>query len=184
MISLRRFFIVAAFALPAISAQAKEPESAHNFSFTAIEGHALPMADFAGQAVLLANTASFCGFTPQFEALQALWADYRDRGLVVLGAPSRDFGGHDYADAAQSRAFCEAAYGVDFPMTDTVRVRGASAHPLYLWLAGALEEQGIPRWNFHKILIDAAGAPVAGFPSRVEPTDPVFLAAVEGALPR
>ena len=165
-------------------AKSDPPKTAHDFAFTAIEGHDLPMAGYAGQAVLLVNTASFCGFTPQFEALQALWSEYRDRGLVVLAAPSRDFGAQDYADAADARAYCEGAYGVDFPMTDQVKIRGADAHPLYRWLAAEMGAEGVPRGNFHKVLIDPAGAPTAAFPSGVRPDDPVLIAAVERVLPR
>lgn len=156
---------------------------AHAFSFTAIEGGPMPMAQFAGRAVLLVNTASFCGFTPQFDGLQALWARYRDRGLVVLGTPSRDFGGQDYASGAQARDFCEGAYGVDFPMTELVRVRGADAHPLYRWAAGRLGPAGAPQWNFHKILIGPDGRALAGFGSGARPDDPALIAAIEAALP-
>ena len=179
----RRIFTVlagAAFVAPGVAASAGR--SLHDFSFTAIEGGPMPLSAFAGRPVLLVNTASFCGFTPQFRALQALWTDYRDRGLIVLAAPSGDFGGQEHGTAEEAQAFCDAAYGVDFPMTDLVHVRGPNAHPVYRWLADAMGGPGRPSWNFHKILIGADGAPLAGFPSRIRPDDPRLVAAVEQAL--
>lgn len=143
--------------------------NAHDFSFTSIDGGALPLSDFKGKAVLVVNTASECGFTPQYADLQRLWEQYRDRDLVVLGVPSNDFGAQEPGDEPAIAAFCSEKYAVDFPMTAKVAVIGAGAHPFYRWIAETLGEDAAPRWNFHKYLVDGNGDLVAMWPSKVEP---------------
>ncbi len=155
---------------------------AHRFAFTGIDGEPLSLADYVGKAVLVVNTASFCGFTPQYDGLQALWERYREHGLVVLGVPSNDFGAQEPHDEAAIKTFCEANYAVDFPMTAKQRVIGDDAHPLYLWIADELGEAGVPKWNFHKYLIDGEGALAGVWGSRVEPLSDEIAAAVENAL--
>jgi glutathione peroxidase len=130
------------------------------------------------------NTASRCGFTYQYAGLQRLWSDYRERGLVVLGVPSNDFGGQEPGTNEQIKTFCEVNFDVDFPMTEKVRVKGPGAHPLFAWFRAELGEQAGPRWNFHKYLLDPEGKVVASWPSSVEPDAPEVRAAVERLLPR
>lgn len=157
--------------------------TAHDFVFENIEGGALPLDSFAGQPVLLVNTASLCGFTPQYEGLQALWQKYRDRGLIVLGVPSDDFGGQEPGSAEDIQQFCTVNYDIDFPMTEKVKIRGEDAHPYYQWVAaqGALKA---PRWNFYKHLIDADGNLVDWFASTTKPNAPKLIAAIEAQLSR
>ncbi len=157
-------------------------DSGFNFAFTSIEGEPMPMSQYRGQPVLLVNTASFCGFTPQYEALQALWETYRERGLIVLGVPSNDFGAQEPNDEAAIKDFCEANYRVDFPMTTKQVVKGAGAHPLYRWIADRLGAGAEPRWNFHKYLLDRDGAVIGAWPSQVKPLDAQIVEAVERAL--
>ena len=159
-----------------------ETASAHDFGFTSIEGEPLSMADFEGKAVLLVNTASRCGFTYQYEALQSLWSDYRDKGLIVLGVPSNDFANQEPGSNEEIKHFCEVNFAIDFPMTEKQRVTGAEAHPLYRWVAAETGEQ--PSWNFHKDLITPAGAVVDVWSARTEPNAPPVLAAIEAVLPR
>ena len=156
---------------------------AHQFSFTSIDGAPMSMADFAGKAVLVVNTASRCGFTPQYDALQSVWETYRDRGLVVLGVPSNDFGGQEPGTEAEIKAFCETNFSVDFPMTEKQVVVGAGAHPFYRWAAEAGGPDTVPGWNFHKYLIGPDGQFVAAIPTRVSPTDPRAIETIEKALP-
>jgi glutathione peroxidase len=113
--------ILVTFVNPAVAATTV---TAHDFVFDNIEGGSLPLADYRGKTVLLVNTASQCGFTGQYEGLQALWETYRERGLVVIGVPSDDFGGQEPGNAAQIKSFCEVNFGIDFPMADKVRVKG------------------------------------------------------------
>lgn len=159
-----------------------EAASAHAFAFTSIEGERLDLQRFEGQPVLLVNTASRCGYTDQYAGLQDLWARYRDRGLVVLAVPSNDFR-QELASEDEVKQFCESTFGVNFPMTEISHVKGGDAHPLYRWLAARMGEAGRPGWNFHKILLDGRGEPVAGWPSRVRPTDPEIVSRIERLLP-
>ena len=164
---------------PAVELAAKgKPMNAHDFVFRSIDGAALPLRDFAGRAVLVVNTASECGFTPQYEGLQALWEAHRDGGLVVLGVPSNDFGGQEPGRETEIKAFCELNYGIDFPLTDKQQVIGPNAHPFYRWVAETLGEDQAPRWNFHKYLIDPEGEVVAAWPSRVAPNAPELRRAI------
>lgn len=157
--------------------------TAHEFRFTSIDGEPLDLADFRGRPVLLVNTASECGYTPQYQGLQALWERYRDRGLVVLGVPSNDFGAQEPGDESAIKAFCSAGYGVDFPMTAKQVVTGGDAHPFYRWVESELGEAGAPRWNFHKYLLGPEGELLGMWPSAVEPLADEITAAVEEALP-
>jgi glutathione peroxidase len=157
---------------------------AHAFSFTSIDGEPMSMADFAGKAVLVVNTASRCGFTPQYEGLQSVWETYRDKGLVVLGVPSNDFGGQEPGSEEEIKAFCETNFAVDFPMTEKQAVRGAAAHPFYKWAEAAGGAGNAPQWNFHKYLITPEGDLAAAIPTAVRPTDPKAIALIEQVLPR
>lgn len=158
--------------------------SAFDFDFTAIDGKPLPMAKFKGKAVLVVNTASQCGFTPQYDGLEALWRQYRDRGLVVLGVPSNDFGAQEPGSAAEIQQFCRTSFDVDFPLTEKQRVIGGEAHPFYRWLARELGEGAAPRWNFHKYLIGPDGAIAGAFPSKTTPQSPELIQAIEAVLPK
>ena len=156
--------------------------NAHSFSFTSIEGKPLAMSSFKGKAVLVVNTASECGLTPQYEGLEALWQAYKDKGLVVLGVPSNDFGAQEPGGEAEIKTFCEKRYGVDFPLTTKQPVIGAAAHPLYRWIAGELGEAAVPRWNFHKYLVGKDGSIAGTFGSRTEPESAELKQAIEAAL--
>ena len=158
--------------------------NAHDFSFDAIEGGPLPMSSFKGKAVLVVNTASFCGFTPQYEGLQALWQDYQDKGLVVLGVPANNFGAQEPGSDQEIKRFCEANYAVDFPLTAKVSVAGRDAHPFYKWAETTLGASSAPKWNFHKYLVDAEGNLVAAFPTSVKPRSAQLIEAVDKALMR
>jgi glutathione peroxidase len=157
--------------------------SAYDFDFAGIEGGALPLKAWKGKPILVVNTASFCGYTPQYTDLEKLWGRYKDRGLVVLGVPSNDFGQQEPGSAKEIKAFCET-YDVSFPLTEKQKVTGADAHPFYRWVAAELGDAGVPRWNFHKYLIDANGELAGAWPSRVTPLSKEVTAAVEEALKR
>jgi glutathione peroxidase len=157
--------------------------SAYAFTLSSIEGDAMPLAAYAGRPVLVVNTASMCGFTYQYTALQRLWSTYRDRGLVVLGVPSNDFGGQEPGSAAEIKTFCEVNFDVDFPMSEKVQVNGEGAHPLFVWLREELGPSAGPRWNFHKYLIGTDGHALRSWPSWVEPDSAEIRAAVESVLP-
>jgi len=157
---------------------------AYQFEFTSIDGDKLPLADWRGRPVLVVNTASFCGYTPQYRDLEALYRQYQARGLVVLGVPSNDFGEQEPGSAAEIKQFCETNYQVDFPMTEKNRVVGGAAHPFYQWIVAQLGEAGAPRWNFHKYLVGSDGQLAGAWPSQVRPTDSAVVKEIEAALPK
>lgn len=138
------------------------------------------LCEYAGKVLLVVNTASQCGYTPQYGGLEALYRKYKARGLVVLGFPSNDFGGQEPGSNREIAAFCVNQYAIDFPMFAKIPVKGKEAHPFYAQLAKTTGTA--PRWNFHKYLIDRSGSKVMSFDTRLEPTDPGLVAAIERLL--
>ena len=157
-------------------------ETAHDFAFTSIDGEALPLSEFKGQVVLVVNTASRCGFTPQYDGLQELYDTYRDDGFIVLGVPSNDFGAQEPGQAEEIKAFCAVNFSITFPMTDKTYVKGEAAHPFYQWAADELGLLAKPRWNFHKYLIGRDGRLLDWFSSPTSPSSSKLRRAVESAL--
>ena len=146
----------------------------YDFEATSIDGKPASLASQRGKVLLIVNTASACGFTPQFAGLEALWKKYADKGLAVVGFPSNQFGHQDPGSNDEIASFCQLNYGVSFPMMAKVDVNGANAHPLWKWLTaeapGILGTKAI-KWNFTKFLLDENGKLVAVFPSKVKPMD-------------
>lgn len=175
--------LVALFAACAVAA-GEANQSAHDFAFTSIEGEPLPLSRFKGKVVLVVNTASRCGFTHQYGDLQAVWERYRDRGLVVLGVPSNDFGNQEPGTEAEIKNFCEVNFAVDFPMTAKVQVTGEAAHPFYKWAARDAGPDGQPRWNFHKYLIGPDGRLADWFSTPTAPTSSEVTGVIEAQLSR
>ena len=153
--------------------------SLHEFSATTIDGQSRPLASYRGQVVLVVNTASACGFTPQYAGLETLWREYRERGLAVLGFPSNDFGAQEPGSDAEIQTFCSRNYGVSFPLFSKVATKGAAQSPIYAFLAA---KTGAPQWNFHKYLVGKDGEVIAAFPSSVDPGDAKLRAAIDAAL--
>jgi glutathione peroxidase len=139
-----------------------------------------PLCQYAGKVLLVVNTASYCGFTPQYEGLEALHKKYAEKGLVVLGFPTNDFGQQEPGDAKQIADFCFNTYGVKFPMFSKTTVKGTASNPFIAQLA---KDTGkAPGWNFHKYLVDRQGKAVGSFNSNVTPTDTALVASIEKAL--
>jgi len=155
--------------------------TAYAFMFKGLDGSKILLSSYAGHPILVVNTASLCGYTPQYTGLQALWTRYRDKGLMVLGVPSNDFGGQEPGGAGDIVKTAHDEYHVTFPLAEKATVKGHDAHPFYKW--AALERPlEAPRWNFHKYLIGRDGQLKAAFTSAVEPTDPSVIAAIENEL--
>ena len=146
--------------------------TAFDFQLVALDGQPLPLATFTGKVLLVVNTASKCGFTPQYAGLEQLWRDYGPQGLVVLGCPCDQFGHQEPGDAAAIQSFCSLDYGVSFPMSAKLKVNGADAHPLWRWLQrekrGALGIAAI-KWNFTKFLVGRDGRVIARYAPTVRP---------------
>ena len=156
--------------------------SAHEIEFKTIDGEPLPLSTFRDKAVLVVNTASQCGLTPQYDGLEQLYSEYKDRGLVVLGVPCNQFAGQEPGAEAEIKDFCETRFGVDFPLTAKTDVKGESAHPFYKWARDQLGEPAEPVWNFHKILIGKDGHAIQAFGPRTDPLDSDITDAIEKAL--
>ena len=158
-------------------------KTAYDFEFISLDGTPMPLAQYKGKALLIVNTASKCGFTPQYKALEALYERYAARGLVIIGVPSNDFGGQEPGTAQEIRQFCEIRYGVTFPMTEKQRVSGDAAHPFYRWARDVLGGLAAPKWNFHKYLVDRDGRLVDYFSSTTAPDSKKLQQAIEKLLP-
>lgn len=155
--------------------------TAYAFTFRGLDGNDILLASYAGRPILVVNTASLCGYTPQYTGLQSLWARYRGKGLMVLGVPSNDFGGQEPGGKAEILQTAQGDYHVTFPLTEKVAVKGSGAHPFYKW--AALERPlDAPRWNFHKYLIGRDGRLKAAFTSATDPNDPRLISAIEQEL--
>jgi glutathione peroxidase len=155
--------------------------TAYAFSFPALAGGDIRLADYAGKPLMIVNTASLCGFTPQYAGLQQLWSEFHGRGLMILGIPSNDFGAQEPGGATEIAETAQHQYGVTFPIAAKAVVKGPDAHPFYKWAAGA-RPKDVPRWNFHKYLIGRDGYIAEVFPETVEPTDTRVKTAIARAL--
>jgi glutathione peroxidase len=161
----------------------RQPIDWSTVSLDSIGGGPLPAGDYKGRVVLLVNTASLCGFTGQYRGLEELWRKYKDKGLVVLGVPSNDFGGQEPGSKEEIKRFCEATFDVTFPLADKQSVIGPDAHPLYRWAAVQTGPLGTPSWNFHKILIGRDGRVIDWF-TAMSGVGPKLDSAIEAALAR
>jgi glutathione peroxidase len=147
-----------------------------------LQDEPVSLCDFRGKVLLVVNTASECGYTPQYEGLEKLYRRYRDRGLVVLGFPANDFGGQEPGSNRRIATFCQVNYGVSFPLFAKSSVRGPGANPVFRELAA--QTGAAPRWNFHKYLVDRDGVPAASFATQVGPLDPKLVREIERLLAR
>lgn len=166
---------------PAGSLQMKDNASV--YSFHTLKNHeALPLSSFLGKVLVIVNTASKCGFTSQYAALETLYEKYKDKGLVVLGVPSNDFGGQEPGSEEEIAQFCQINYGVSFPLTSKEIVSGQNAHPFFLWAKQKLGFGTAPKWNFHKYLINRRGELINYFYPITAPDSARFIKAIEKAL--
>jgi glutathione peroxidase len=166
---------------PAQAEAAMSQITAYAFSFPALSGDDIRLAEYTGHPLLVVNTASLCGYTPQYGGLQALWSEFHERGFAIIGVPSNDFGGQEPGGAADIAETAQHQYSVTFPIAAKAVVAGPSAHPFYRWAAQA-RPKDLPRWNFHKYLIGRDGRIADVFASAVEPTDTRIKTAIARAL--
>jgi glutathione peroxidase len=169
-------------ATPPMAAAEAAKRNAFDFKLVAIDGAPLPMNKFRGQVVLLVNTASMCGYTPQYEGLQQAQTSYKAKGFTVLGVPSGNFAGQEYGSNKEIAGFCKSKFGINFPMAEKSDVVGPQALPIYRWAAAKMGADNTPKWNFHKYLIGRDGKIIAAYGSKTTPNDPVLKAAIEAAL--
>ena len=157
---------------------AQYDQLATDFSFRSVEGNAINLADYKEKVILIVNVASRCGFTNQYTGLQALWNDYKDKGLVVIGVPSNNFR-QEPGSNKEIKDFCETTFGIDFPITEKLSVVGPNADPFFLWDKNNYGSSAIPKWNFHKIIIGKNGKVVETFASVTKPSSKKFISTIE-----
>jgi glutathione peroxidase len=168
--------------MPTTAKASNDNSSAYDFTFQTLSGVPMPLSQYKGKVLMIVNTASQCGFTQQYRQLEDMWEKYKDRGLVVIGVPSNDFGAQEPGSNEEIAHFCKLNYGVTFPMASKEAVTGKDAHPFYQWAAA----QGAtsPKWNFHKYLIDTNGKLIDWFASITKPDDEKIIRAIESHLPK
>ena len=159
-------------------------KNAYSYSFKDInEEDVINLSDYKGKTLVVVNTASLCGFTYQYDGLQKLYDDYKDQGLVVLGVPSNDFGNQESGTNSEVKEFCESTFSITFPLTEKNVVKGKDAHPFFKWSKKELGFiGGVPRWNFHKIIIGKDGNAIAGYTALTRPSSKKFISEIEKAL--
>lgn len=178
-------FIFAAAAASLLLSSTVHAEQANLYSIPLkdIDGKGASLQSYAGKVILIVNVASRCGFTPQYEGLEALWRKYKDKGFVLLGFPCNDFGSQEPGTNSEIKQFCSSKYDVTFPLFDKLHVKGAEQHPLYAALTGQSSPfPGPVKWNFGKFLIGTDGKIVARFDSEIEPDSPQLIEAIQKAL--
>jgi glutathione peroxidase len=156
---------------------AMSPVTAYAFSFAGLKGDSIRLSDYAGKPIMVVNTASLCGYTPQYTGLEQLYTRYHAHGLLLIGVPSNDFGGQEPGGADEISATANTEYGVTFPLTAKADVIGPQAHPFYRWAAGE-RPHDLPKWNFHKYLVGRDGHIAAAFASAIEPMDARVINAI------
>jgi len=160
---------------------AQYDQLATNFEFNGIDGNVIDINEFKNKVIIVVNVASRCGFTNQYEDLQKLWTNYKDKGLVVIGVPSDNFR-QEPASNKEIKKFCETTFGIDFPITMKTNVIGSESHPFFIWARENHGRSAIPKWNFHKIIIGKNGKVKDTFSSITKPMSNKFIASIEKEL--
>ena len=155
---------------------------AYDFNFKDLDGSNLSLSEYKEKVIVVVNVASQCGFTNQYEDMQKVWESYQKKGIVMLGVPSNDFGNQEPGNSKNIKNFCESKFGITFPMTEKVSVKGESAHPFYKWAKMNHGNSAAPKWNFHKIIIGKDGKIKDTFASITNPSSKKFIKAIEEAL--
>lgn len=158
------------------------PSSLYDFKMDSIDGKPVPLSEYKGKVVLVVNVASKCGLTPQYEGLEKLYADHKEKGLVVLGFPANEFGNQEPGSNEEIKAFCTKDYGVTFPMFSKIVVKGEGIHPLYKWLLAEAPYHEEVEWNFGKFLVNREGKVVNRFSPKTSPSNEAVLKAIEAEL--
>ena len=155
---------------------------AYDFNFNDLDGSTLNLSEYKNKVIVVINVASQCGFTNQYEDMQKIWDKYQNKDFVLLGVPSNDFGKQEPGDNKDIKNFCESKFGITFPMTEKVSVKGDEAHPFYKWAKENHGKSAVPKWNFHKIIVGKTGKIVDTFASITNPSSKKFIKALEDAL--
>ena len=163
------------------SSHAEYEKIFYDFKINSITGDQIDLKDFKGKPILIVNTASYCGFTKQYNDMQELWEKYRDRGLIVLGVPSNSFN-QEKSDNSAVKEFCEVNFNINFPLTEITDVKGDNAHEIYKWAKANYGKSAVPKWNFYKILINKEGKIEDTYASLTSPTSKKITKKIESLL--
>ena len=161
------------------SGTANYDKLAYDFNFKDLDGSPLDLTEYRDKVIVVINVASQCGFTNQYEDMQKVWEKYQVKGVIMLGVPSNDFGSQEPGSNKEIKNFCEAKFDITFPMTEKVSVKGKNAHPFYLWAKKNHGRSAVPKWNFHKIIIDKNGKVAETFTSIINPSSKKFIKNLE-----
>ena len=188
---MTRFSFLSAFLILSINASLYSQQteshsvnktSMYDFKMTTIDGQSKALSDYKGMVVMVVNVASFCGYTPQYKDLEAVYRKYKDRGFRILAFPANNFGEQEPGSDQEIKTFCTSKYDVTFDVFSKISVRGDDQHPLYRYITKESPFPGEVKWNFQKYLVDANGAIVAMFPSKIKPTDSSVIDKIESLL--
>ena len=153
-------------------------KNAYDYEFIGLDGNLIKLSDYKDKVIVVVNVASRCGYTPQYEDLQSLWSNYKEKDLIVIGVPTNNFR-QEPGSNKEIKNFCETNFGITFPMTEKINVIGTNAHPFYKWARDDFGISAIPKWNFHKIIIDKNGRVVDTFASFTKPSSKKFIRLIE-----
>jgi len=176
---LKTFLLIIMISIFGNKVSADYEKLAYDFSFNDIDGTQLKLSEYKGKIIVVVNVASQCGFTSQYEDMQNIWEKYQSKGIIILGVPSNDFGGQEPGSNSEIKNFCEAKFGISFPITEKINVKGSEAHPFYKWAKDNHGKSAVPKWNFHKIIIDKSGKINETFSSITNPFSKKFIKAIE-----
>jgi len=180
-IKIKKILLIIMFTIFSSNVLGNYDKLAHDFSFNGIDGRELMLKKYENKVIVVVNVASQCGFTKQYEDMQSIWIKYQKKGIVMLGVPSNDFN-QESGTKEEIKKFCESKFGITFPMTDKINVKGDNAHPFYKWAKKNHGSKAIPKWNFHKIIIGRDGKIIDTFSSITKPTSKKFIKVIEKAL--
>ena len=175
MNNINKLILIVIMTFFSSNSEAKYDKLAYDFNFKDLDGSELSLSQYKNKVIVVVNVASQCGFTNQYEDMQKIWEKYQGKGLVILGVPSNDFGKQEPGSNEDIKKFCEAKFGISFPMTEKVSVKGSDAHPFYIWARENHGKSAIPKWNFHKIIIDKSGKVSKTFSSITNPSSKKFI---------
>ena len=179
---LKIIFLIVMISFFGAKSSAKYEKLAYDFKFKGLDGRELSLNSFKDKVIIVINVASQCGFTKQYEDMQKVWERYQNKGLILIGVPSNEFGKQEPGSNQEIKNFCETKFGISFPMTEKVSVKGDDAHPFYIWAKKNHGKSAIPKWNFHKILINKTGKIHDTFASMTNPSSKKFISAIEEML--
>jgi len=176
---IRLFILLIMIAFLGNNANAQYEKLAYDFVFKDLDGSKLSLSEYKNKVIVVVNVASQCGFTNQYEDMQKIWEKYQDKDIIILGVPSNDFGKQEPGSNREIKNFCEAKFGITFPMTEKVYVKGSDAHPFYAWAKKNYGKSAVPKWNFHKIIIGKNGKVADTFNSITNPSSEKFIKSLE-----